>query len=84
MKRIVFLLLCCTMAVGSYAQQQLGRRSMVKSPVINDDGSVTFNVYAPEAQKVSVNGDFEEIRGKRLEMAKQENGLKIVELLFSI
>ncbi|MBR2205961.1 MAG: esterase [Prevotella sp.] len=75
MKQIVFLLLCCTMAVGSYAQQQLGRRPMVKSPVVNDDGSATFNVYAPEAQEVSVNGDFEEIRSKRLEMTKQENGV---------
>ncbi|MBP5514344.1 MAG: esterase [Bacteroidaceae bacterium] len=57
------------------AQQQLGQRPRVKSPVINADGSVTFNLYAPSAQRVSVNGDFEEIRGKRLDMTKQENGV---------
>ncbi|MCR4612364.1 MAG: esterase [Bacteroidaceae bacterium] len=75
MKRIVLMLLCCAMAVGGYAQQQLGQRSRVKSPVVNADGSVTFNVYAPSAQQVSVSGDFEEIRGRRLEMTKQENGV---------
>ncbi|MDO4994886.1 MAG: alpha/beta hydrolase-fold protein [Bacteroidales bacterium] len=75
MKRIVLMLLCCAMAVSGHAQQQLGQRSRVKSPIVNADGSVTFNVYAPSAQQVSVSGDFEEIRGRRLEMTKQENGV---------
>jgi enterochelin esterase family protein len=36
---------------------------------------VTFNFYDPSAQRVSISGDFEEIRNKRLEMTKQENGI---------
>ena len=36
---------------------------------------MTFNFYDPSAQAVSVNGDFEEIRSKRLDMTKQENGV---------
>ena len=63
------------MAMQSFAQQQLGQRPRVTSPVINTDGSVTFNFYDPTAQKVSVSGDFEEIRNRRLEMQKGENGV---------
>ena len=63
------------MAMGGVAQQQLGQRPRVKSPVMNSDGTVTFNLYAPQAQHVSVNGDFRGTRGRRLEMKKQENGV---------
>ena len=66
---------CMSMMMGSLAQQQLGQRPQVKSPVINTDGSVTFNFYDPSAQTVSVNGDFEEIRNQRLDMTKQDNGV---------
>jgi len=75
MKRLMILASCCIMVVGSFAQQQLGQRPRVKSPVVNADGTVTFSFYAPNAEEVSVNGDFEEIRGKRLPMTKQENGV---------
>ena len=75
MKRIMIFASCCLIAMSSFAQQQLGQRPRVKSPVINADGTVTFNLYAPSAQRVSVNGDFEEIHGKRLDMTKQENGV---------
>jgi enterochelin esterase family protein len=63
------------MALGSMAQQQLGQRPRVKSPVVNADGTVTFNFYDPTAQRVSVNGDFREIGSQRLEMTKQDNGV---------
>ena len=66
---------CCLMALGSMAQQQLGQRPRVKSPVVNADGTVTFNFYDPTAQHVSVNGDFREIGSQRLEMTKQDNGV---------
>ena len=75
MKRIMILAACCLMTFTCMAQQQLGQRPRVKSPVINADGTVTFNLYAPSAQRVSVSGDFEEIHGKRLDMEKQENGV---------
>lgn len=75
MKRLIILASCCLIAMSSFAQQQLGQRPRVKSPIVNADGTVTFNLYAPSAQRVSVNGDFEEIHGKRLDMTKQENGV---------
>ena len=75
MKRTMMLVGCVLMVLGSLAQQQLGQRPRVKSPVVNADGTVTFNFYDPSAQRVTVSGDFEEIRNKRLEMTKQENGV---------
>ena len=66
---------CCLLAVGSYAQQALGQRPNVKSPVINQDGTVTFNFFDPTAEKVSVTGDFEEIKWQTLPMTKQDNGV---------
>ena len=63
------------MIMSSMAQQQLGRRPNVKSPVIHQDGSVTFNFFDPTATKVSVTGDFDELTSKRLDMTKQENGV---------
>ena len=74
MKRIL-LLVGCLVAMSSFAQQQLGQRPRVKSPVVNQDGTVTFNFYDPSAQRVSVSGDFEEIRNQRLDMTKQDNGV---------
>ena len=75
MKRLIVFASCCLMALGSMAQQQLGQRPRVKSPVVNADGTVTFNFYDPTAQRVSVNGDFREIGSQRLEMTKQDNGV---------
>ena len=62
---------CFFLALSSFGQQALGQRPRVTSPVVNQDGTVTFNFYDPSAQAVSVNGDFEEIRSKRLDMTKQ-------------
>ena len=75
MKRILFLAACSFLAMGSIAQQQLGQRPRVKSPVVNADGSVTFNFYDPSAQTVSVFGDFNEISGQQLDLTKQDNGV---------
>jgi len=75
MKHLTLLFVSCLMAAGSFAQQQLGQRPRVKSPVINADGTVTFNFYSPKAQEVVVSGDFNEIRGQRLPMTKQDNGV---------
>lgn len=75
MKRILFLAICGLLALNGAAQQQLGQRPRVTSPVINADGTVTFNFYDPSAQQVSVSGDFSEIRSERLRMTKQENGV---------
>ena len=74
---IVFLILACScmVAVSSYGQQALEQRPRVTSPVVNKDGTVTFNFYDPSATSVSVDGDFDEISNKQLPMTKQENGV---------
>ena len=63
------------MAANGFGQQALGQRPQVKSPVVNNDGTVTFNFFDPSAQQVSVTGDFNEISGQTLPMTKQDNGV---------
>ena len=50
-----FLALGCATA---NAQEKLFNQASVQSPVINNDGTVTFNIYAPKAVKVEVSRDF--------------------------
>lgn len=52
MRKVAILFVFCLMAIGGFAQRQ--------SPVINYDGSVTFNVYAPKADEVLLVGSFAE------------------------
>ncbi len=75
MKRMIVMAVCSLMAMGSVAQQQLGQRPRVSSPVVNVDGTVTFNFYDPTAQSVSVVGDFNETGRQQLSMQKQANGV---------
>ena len=75
MKRLLTLLCCSIMAVSSFGQQALGQRPRVKSPVVNADGTVTFNFFDPSAQQVSVVGDFAETQWQTLAMTKQDNGV---------
>ena len=76
MRKQLFLFACCCLyALSGTAQQQLGQRPRVKSPVVNQDGTVTFNFYDPSATAVSVDGDFNEISNQRLDMTKQDNGV---------
>ena len=75
MKRLLSIVCCMLLTASSFGQQALGQRPRVKSPVVNSDGSVTFNFYDPSAQQVSVTGDFDEIRSRTLPMTKQDNGV---------
>ena len=60
MKKLLILAVLCLMGMAAKAQQNLswGQGPQVASPVVNSDGSVTFNLIAPEAQKVQITGDF--------------------------
>ncbi|MBR4826776.1 MAG: esterase [Bacteroidales bacterium] len=58
MKRIVLLAASLLLGVCAYAQQALYGGPGVESPVINEDGTVTFRYLAPKAIKVEVTGDF--------------------------
>ena len=75
MKQLMIILCCCLLSIDGFAQQALGQRPKVKSPVINNDGSVTFNFFDPTAQNVSVTGDFDELHRQTLPMARQDNGV---------
>lgn len=75
MKRLTIFLCLMAAATSSMAQQMLGQRPQVKSPIVNADGTVTFNFFDPTAQQVSVTGDFDETHWQTLPMEKQSNGV---------
>lgn len=58
MKRLAISLLIAACAVTASAQEALWSGTDVKSPVVNADNTVTFNILAPGAKEVSVTGDF--------------------------
>ncbi len=58
MKKIFALAAALLVTCGAFAQQALWGGASVESPVINDDGTVTFRYVAPKAVKVTVSGDF--------------------------
>lgn len=59
MKRILLSLTCVMTASTGFAQQALSwDKAPLASPVVNADNTVTFNIVAPEAQKVEITGDF--------------------------
>ncbi|MCQ2975291.1 MAG: esterase [Bacteroidales bacterium] len=59
MKKIFLTLSMSLMiSLSSIAQEKLFNSSSIQSPINNGDGTVTFQFYAPNAQKVEVTGDF--------------------------
>ena len=58
MKKISILAMAMLIAGSVHAQQALWGGGSVESPVINEDGTVTFRYQAPKAVKVTVSGDF--------------------------
>ncbi len=60
----LFLIGALAICGTTFAQQNINSRSgELASPVVNADGSVTFNIKAPEAAHVIVNGDWEADNG---------------------
>ena len=58
MKRFFLLLASIFYVMASFAQEALWSVNGVKSPIVNSDNTVTFNIFAPKAVKVEVSGDF--------------------------
>lgn len=58
MKKSSLLFLCLLLWTVGNAQQALWGGSQIVSPEINPDNTVTFRLFAPNAQKVQVTGDF--------------------------
>lgn len=57
-KTILSFVFCTICTAAALAQEALWSGSQVTSPVVNADGTVTFNIFAPKAVKVEVTGDF--------------------------
>ena len=55
---IMTLALAAVCCLSAPAQERLFNSASVQSPIVNKDGTVTFNLYAPKAIKVEVTGDF--------------------------
>jgi hypothetical protein len=61
------LLTYCVLYPGlqnSHAQQNVNFRANIVSPIVNEEGTVTFKLNAPNAQNVTVNGDWESRTGQ--------------------
>ena len=58
MRKSIFVMALAMVCLGASAQEKLFNSASVQSPVINKDGTVTFNLFAPKAVKVEVTGDF--------------------------
>ena len=58
MKKIFTIAAALLMAGTAFAQQALWGGASVESPVINEDGTVTFRYQARKAVKVTLSGDF--------------------------
>lgn len=60
------------MAGTAFAQQALWGGASTESPVVNEDGTVTFRYQAPKAVKVTVSGDFMPTQKMTFNMGGQE------------
>lgn len=72
MKKIYILAAAILIAGSAYAQQALWGGASVESPVVNEDGTVTFRYQAPKAVKVTVSGDFLPTQTLKFQMNGQE------------
>jgi enterochelin esterase family protein len=59
MKRtIVFVVFSFVICAATFAQQALWGAGDITSPEIKADNTATFKIFAPEAQKIEITGDF--------------------------
>ena len=58
MKKILLATVIGAVSLAASAQQALWGGSQIVSPEINDDNTVTFRLFAPNADVVQVTGDF--------------------------
>ena len=73
-KYLMMVMFLCFSAMSMMAQETVMRNTgNIKSPEVNNDGTVTFRLYAPKAQEVKLQGSFLSQRG--VEMQNDGNGL---------
>ena len=71
MKRLYLLAATLLLAFAAQAQQAIFEKHDTRSPLFNDDGTVTLQVKAPDAQKVSIIGDC--VENGRDDMTKRDD-----------
>ena len=70
-KLILLVVLTCNMHTSS---AQFGQRGIV-SPIVNEDGSVKFQLLARHAEQVTLSGSWMQGWGASLEMSRNDTGL---------
>ena len=67
-KYLMTVLFLCISAMSMMAQETVMRNTgNIKSPEVNNDGTVTFRLYAPKAQEVKLQGSFLSQRGVQMQ-----------------
>jgi enterochelin esterase family protein len=72
-KRFTFLMLLAILSLGISAQNRMPKP--ILSPEISADSKITFRVFAPEAKKVTINGNWMAGWGAQVEMMRNDTGL---------
>lgn len=72
MKKGILILAFVACCASCPAQQAIFEKPDVVSPVIDENGDVTFSLYAPKAETVAVTGDF---AGSPLSMTRDSLGV---------
>jgi enterochelin esterase family protein len=78
MKKLFLLVAAMCVCLGATAQEALRSGSQIVSPEIHDNNSVTLRLFAPEAKKVMVAGNFltaDEKDVTATEMTRNEQGV---------
>ena len=60
-KKNLVILLAILCYANTFAQQNVGFKVNIISPLVSDGGSVTFTLRAPHARTVNINGDWSRI-----------------------
>lgn len=72
-KQIYVLMLLSVLSFGASAQFRMPKP--ILSPEITVDSKITFRLFAPEAKKVTISGNWMPGWGTQVEMAKNDTGL---------
>jgi enterochelin esterase family protein len=75
MKITLSMLALATITISLAAQEAPWFRARVVSPEIHEDNSVTFRIFAPDADKVTLSGGWMEGWGTQEEMVRNDTGL---------
>ena len=75
MARTVAFLLLSLPVLGLHAQQAIFDQQNIVSPDLHADGSVTLRIYAPNARKVEVTGDFRTPQWQTLALTRDTAGV---------